>query len=182
METPRLLILGRILKPHGLRGELKVAVWSDTVAPFLGLAECWVGPRNGPYRPRPVEGVRGQGSGVILKLAGVETPEEAAALAGWEVAIPRAQAPEPPAGTFYHADLLGLLVVEEERPLGRVVEILETAAHDVFVIRGEAGEWMLPATRAHVRRIDPAAGRIEIQPASGLVESGSGGPASPEQL
>jgi ribosomal 30S subunit maturation factor RimM len=72
--------------------------------------------------------------------------------------------------------------VEGERPLGSVREILETPAHDVFVVQGPIGEWLLPATRAHIRRIDLAAERIEIEPMTGLVSPSSGGEESPEPV
>jgi 16S rRNA processing protein RimM len=176
------LILGRILKPYGVRGEMRVASWPEGLALFRGAAECWAGPPDGMRRRFAVEAARPHGRAVILKLAGVDTPEEAARLAGWDVAIPRAAAPDPPDGSYYHADLLGLAVTDGERALGAVVEILETAAHDVLVVRGAAGEWMLPATRAHVRRIDLAARRLEIRPMPGLVDPSGGGGASAETV
>ena len=119
---------------------------------------------------------------MALKLAGVDTPEAAASLVGCAVSIPRAEAPPPPEGAFYHSDILGLEVVEGDRTLGSVCEILETPAHDVYVVRGRAGEWMLPATRVHIRRIDLVAGRIEIEPGSDLVSATSEGEESAEQV
>ena len=98
------------------------------------------------------------------------------------MAIPRAEAPDPPEGAFYHYDILGLKVVHGDQSLGTVREILETPAHDVYVVRGPAGEWMLPATRVHVRRIDPAAGRIEIEPGVDVAALLSGGEESAEAI
>lgn len=171
----RFLILGRILRPHGLQGEVKVACLGPDPALFRRLRECWLAPSGGAWRAVPIEGVKFQPRAVILKLAGTDSPEAAAALAGWELAIPRDTAPEPPEGSYYHADLLGLAVTDGERSLGVVAEILETAAHDVFVVRGASGEWMLPATRAHVRKIDLDARRLEIHPMDGLLEETGGG-------
>jgi len=178
----RFLVLGRILKPYGLRGEVRVASWAEGAVLFRQLAECWIGPPDGTWRVVPVEWTKPHGQSVVVKLAGVDSSEAAAPLSGWDVAIPREAAPDPPDGSYYHADLLGLMVTDGERALGTVTEILETAAHDVLVVRGEAGEWMLPATRAHVRRIDLAARRIEIHLMDGLIEASGGGGASAEQL
>jgi 16S rRNA processing protein RimM len=177
----RFLVLGRILKPYGLRGEVRAASWADGTALFSRLAECWIALPPAAWRAMPVEWTKPHGQSVVLKLTGVDTPEAAAKLAGWEIAIPREAAPDPPDGTYYHADLLGLAVVDGEQALGTVAEILETAAHDVLIVRGTTGEWMLPATRAHIRRIDLAARRIEILPMEGLVEASGGGGASPEK-
>ncbi|MBI4537823.1 MAG: 16S rRNA processing protein RimM [candidate division NC10 bacterium] len=179
---PGFLILGRILKPYGVRGEVKVASWAEGTALLCQLAECWVGPPDGAWQAVAIERSRLQGRAVILKLAGVGSPEAARSLVGREVAIPREAAPDPPEGSYYHADLLGLAVTDGERALGAVVEILETAAHDVLVVRGEAGEWLLPATRAHIRRIDLASRRLEIQPMDGLIEATGGGGAGAEEL
>lgn len=182
MAQPGYLILGRVIKSHGLRGEVKVACFADSWAPFRNLRRLWLGPTEGPFKPFMLEGDREGDRAVVLKLHGVETPEAAAGLVGYEVAIPRAEAPAPPEGAFYHYDILGLKVVHGDQSLGTVREILETPAHDVYVVRGPAGEWMLPATRVHVRRIDPAAGRIEIEPGVDVAALLSGGEESAEAI
>ena len=159
-----------------------MACLADSWAPFRTLERCWLGPPGGPFQPVRLERSWDRDRMVVLKLAGVDAPEVAAALAGYEVAVPRAEAPPLPAGVFYHYDILGLEVVEGDRPLGVVREIVETPAHEVYVVRGAAGEWMLPATSTHVRRIDLAAGRIEITPGMDLVSATAGGEAGAESV
>lgn len=168
MARPDYLILGRITKVQGVRGGVKAVLYADEWAPFRGLVRYWVGPPGGPYRPVGIQVEAERGRALALKLAGVTSPEGAAEFVGHEIAIPRADAPPPPGGTFYHYDILGLDVVCGERKLGVVREILESPAHDVYVIGGSAGEWLLPATRVHIRRIDLAKGRIELDPAADL--------------
>jgi len=170
MAPPGYLQVGRLVKTHGVRGEIRVALFADRWEPFQDLKESWVGPSGGPFRAMAVESSRKQDRGVILKFRGVDSREAAARLVGQEVAIPRSAAPPPASGSFYHYDLLGLEVVGAGRTLGRVREILETPAHDVFVVDGAEGEWMLPATRTHIRRIDLAAGRIELDPVVDVME------------
>lgn len=166
MGRPDYLILGRITKAHGVRGEVKAVLYADQWTPFRGLVRCWIGPSGGPYRPVEVlSSAEGRGS-VVLKLAGIDALEAAALLVGHELAIPRAEAPPPPDGAYYHYDILGLEVVRGGHTLGTVREILETPGHDVYVIYAPAGDWLLPATRVHIRRIDLAAGRIELDPAA----------------
>ncbi len=169
MAPPGYLILGRIVKAFGVRGEVKVAAFVDRWAPFRELTQVWIGPEEGPLQVFGLETWRESRGGVILKLRGVDSPEAATGLLGHEVSLPRREAPDPPDGEYYHYDILGLKVVDGERALGRVREILETGAHDVFVIQGPVGEWLLPATRVHIRRIDVAAGRIQIEPMAGLL-------------
>jgi 16S rRNA processing protein RimM len=174
MGRPDYLILGRIIKAHGIRGEAKVVLYADDWAPFRGFSRCWVGPRGGPFQPFEIEGESEHGRTVALKLVGVDAPGAVAPLLGHEVAIPRADAPPPPDGTFYHYDILGLEVVAGDRSLGSVREIVETPAHDVYVIQRDTGEWLLPATRVYIRRIDLAAGRIELQPSADVAGLGCG--------
>jgi 16S rRNA processing protein RimM len=177
-----LLILGRVIRPHGVRGEVKMACFADSWGPFRDVGRVWVGPPDGPFQRVALEHAHEQDRAVVIKLAGVGTPEAAARLIGYEVAVPRTEAPSLPDGMFYHYDILGLEVQEDGRSLGTVREILEMPAHDVYVIRGPAGEWMLPATRAHIRRIDVAAGRIEIEPGMDVVTATSGGEGSAETV
>jgi len=185
MARPGILTLGRVTKVHGLRGEVKVALYADAWAPFQGLTRCLVGPPGGPLRELGIESGRAHGRAIVLKLAGIDSPEAAIALIGCEVAIPRAEAPPPPEDTFYHYDILGLDVVVGEQTLGTVREILESSAHDVYVIQGASGDWLLPATRTHIRRVDLAAGRIELDPTAdveGLVAGGKAGGTDTESV
>lgn len=182
MERTGYLILGQVVRTHGVQGEVKVIPLAAAWQPFGSLRRLWLGPPGGPYRPFEVEAQRARAGAVLLKLAGVESPEAAAPLVGWELAIPREEAPAPPEGAFYHYDILGLEVVCEGEALGRVQEILETPAHDVYLIRGAAAEWMLPATRAHIRRIDLAAGRIEVHPEADVPGLIAGGEEPPEAV
>ena len=108
----------------------------------------------------------------MLKLRGVDTPEEAKRLVGHDVLITRSAAPPLPEGSYYQADLVGLRVVTDEgRELGRVAEIWETGANDVYVVRGEQEEWLLPATREVVRGIDLAAEIMLVRPLEGMIDS-----------
>ncbi len=182
MAEHEFLILGRVVKTHGVHGEVKVECFADSWQPFRTRDRLWVGPSGGPYRAVTVVRTNARGGSVILGFAGVSDPETASGLVGYEVAIPRAEAPPLPEGAFYHSDIVGLAVEEAGRHLGIVREILETPAHDVYVVRGPLGEWMLPATRSHVRRIDLAAGRIDIEPGTDIETATSGGEESPEAV
>ncbi len=166
------LLLGRALKAWGLAGEIKVEPYADTMAITAGLAGVYVGPVGGNLAWYVVERVRRVGSGWVLKLRGAETPEQAARLVGRELLISRSDAPPLPEGTYYHADLIGLRVVSEEgRELGQLVDIWETGANDVYVVHGRQGEWLLPATREVVRRVDLAEEIMLVRPLEGMIDA-----------
>jgi 16S rRNA processing protein RimM len=162
MPSSDRLLLGHVVKPHGIRGEVKVALLIETWEPFRGVPRCWLALPGGEPAAVEIEQSRGCGRTLILGLRGVRTPEGAAALVGATVWLPREALPPAAEGSFYQEDLLGLAVVVGERELGRVREILATPAHDLFVVDGPEGEWMLPATRAHIQEIDLDRGRIAV--------------------
>ncbi len=168
---PHHIRVAEVLRAHGLRGEVQVRLLADSWAALGRPATLTVEPRGaaGP-RPLAVEGVRGGRDRLILKLAGVETREAAAGLAGCRLGMPRAAAPPLPEGQFYHYDILGLAVVDAGgRDLGRVAEILSAPGNDVYVIRGPRGEWLLPAARAVIAAVDLEAGLLRVRDVSGLL-------------
>jgi 16S rRNA processing protein RimM len=171
MPSPHLL-LGRIVKPWGLKGEVRLKPYADSAAIAAGLAAVQIGPAGGDLAWYTIERLRRMGSSWILKLSGVETIEQASRLVGCEVLVPRSAVPPLPEGMYYHADLIGLQVQSEEgRVLGRIVEILETGANDVFVVHSQQGEWLLPATREVVRKVDLAGQIVLVRPLEGMIDA-----------
>jgi len=171
MPSPYLL-LGRAVGHWGLDGGIKVEPYADPLAFAPGLAAVYVEETEGHLARYEVEGVRRAGASWVLKLRGMDTREQAGRLVGHEMLIPRSAAPSLPEGTYYHADLVGLRVQSEEgRELGRIVEILQTGANDVYVVHGQQGEWLLPATREIVRGVDLAGEIMLVHPLEGMIES-----------
>ena len=171
MPSPYLL-LGRAVRIWGLDGKLKVAPYADSTTFSTDLAAIYVESAEGKLNRYVVESIRRAGASWVVKLRGVETPGQAAGLVGHELLVPRSAAPALPEGTYYHADLVGLRVRSEEgRELGRIVEIWETGANDVYVVHGQQGEWLLPATREVVRRVDLGGETMLVRPLEGMIES-----------
>jgi len=118
-----------------------------------------------------VDCVRPHGQDVLIKLAGVDSVEQAEGWRGAEVAVPRASAPSLPPGRYYVADVLGLRVqTEAGEALGRVTEILRTGSNDVYVVQGAGREYLIPAISSVVLTMDPAAGVLVIRPLPGLLD------------
>lgn len=171
MRSPYLR-LGRAVRVWGLDGGVKVEPSTDSLTPLTGLAAIYVGMADASLQQYEVEWVRQSGSSWVVRLRGVESPEQAARVVGHELFIPRSAAPPLPEGTYYHADLVGLRVrTEEGRELGQIVEIWETGANDVYVVQGQNGEWLLPATREVVRMVDLAGEVMLVRPLEGMIES-----------
>ncbi|MDX1615451.1 MAG: ribosome maturation factor RimM [Candidatus Promineifilaceae bacterium] len=163
------LVIGRIVKPHGVRGEVSVEVLTDTPERYTWLERVFVG-RADPT-PVVVEGVRFHQSRVLLKLAGYDSREAVADLRSAWLQVPVSEGIPLEEGEYYLYQAIGLEVVTTggER-LGRVKQILETGANNVFVIDGEGREILLPDIDTVVKDIDFAAGRMTVELMSGLLD------------
>lgn len=162
MKQP-LLEAGRILNTHGVRGELKVDPWLDDPAVFSCLKRVEV---NGTSYA--VRSARVQGRFALVTLEGIDSIDDAIPLKGRVALAPREDIPIAP-GTHFVADLIGLDAVDAEtgKIFGKVVEIHEFPAQDVYEVLGEK-RWMLPDVPEYVEGIDEEAGCIRFHLAEEL--------------
>ncbi len=129
------VLLGRISGVFGLKGWVKVFSFTDPRKAILDYQPWLLGPQQ-----KAVRVLQGQphGKTLIAALPGVTTPEQAQALVGQEIWVPRADLPSAGERTWYWSDLEGLLVRNREGiDLGVVSQLLETGANDVLVVQGE---------------------------------------------
>ncbi len=167
-EAPSHLIVGRVLAPWGRRGEVRVEILTDFPERFSQLEEVLVGDERVPYR---LEAARLQRGYAILKLFGVDATEEAEALRGALLYIPVSEAMPLEAGQYYQYQILGLDVwTVAGRHLGRVSEILETGANDVYVVRQDGREVLIPAVADVVQEVDLERQRLVVTLPPGLLE------------
>jgi 16S rRNA processing protein RimM len=168
----RLVVIGEIVRPHGLRGEMRVTPLTDHPERFEGIADCVLWDRTRDTRERrQITGARRQGMAVLLSLAGCDTIEAAGALVGRLVALPEAEALPLPPGQFYPWQLEGCRVLTDDgREVGRVARIEQSAAQDLWVVSDGAREYLVPAVAEIVLEVDVAAGRVVIRPPDGLLE------------
>jgi 16S rRNA processing protein RimM len=148
-----LIEFGRVAGSYGVRGWLRVVVDEPDV--LAGQPTWWLAGREYAMRETKVH------SGTLLaKLDGIETPEQAKALRGQAVTIPR---PEAGKGRHYWSDLVGLEVVNEQGVvLGVVKEMSSNGAHDVMEVAGERTR-LLPFVPAYIRQVDLQNRRIEVE-------------------
>lgn len=166
---PRFLAVGRVSRPHGVRGEVRVELLTDTPERFGWLEAIYVGEKN-PRRVA-VEGYRLHQDVVLLKLAGYPTRDEAELLRGELLQVPEAEAVPLEEGEYFLFQLEGLEVVTVAGThVGRLVEVLETGANNVFVVEGPSGQHLLPDIPDVIVAVDIEGGRVVIQPMPGLID------------
>jgi 16S rRNA processing protein RimM len=170
--TGDLVVIGEVTRPHGLRGEVRVIPHTDRPERFEGLGECVLWDEASDTRVvRRITGARRQGGAVLLALADCDSVEAATALVGRLVALPRAQALPPPPGRLYPWQLVGCRVVTEAgRVVGELSGIEPSPAHDLWVVRGDEREHLIPAVAEIVVDVDVDARRVVIRPPEGLLE------------
>jgi 16S rRNA processing protein RimM len=166
------LIIGQVIRPHGLRGELKVSVLTDDPDRFALLAEVHIGREDEEPGIWPVEGYRMDKNAVLLKLGGCDSREAAEMLRGFLIQIPREAALPLGEGEYYEHQILDLEVwTTSGEHLGVVSQIIVTGANDVYVVQNpdpSHGEILIPAIKDVVLQVDLEGGRLVVELPEGL--------------
>lgn len=165
-------MIGEIVRPHGLRGEVRVIPLTDRPDRFQGMTACVLWDEARDLRePRRIARAHGQGESIVLALEGCDTAEAAEALVGRLIAVPESEALPLPSGQFYPWQLVGCRVVTAEGvDVGRVTGIERTGGPDLWVVQGGSREHLIPAVPEIVQDVDLAARRVVIAPPAGLLE------------
>ena len=166
-----LVIIGRVLKTHGLTGGLKVASYTDIPGRFHQLEQVILETPDGQKSVGTLSSVQENGAEVFLRFKEIVSIEDAYPYVhGW-VKIPQSDVASLPENHYYHYDLIGMEVFfEEGEPLGTIEAILETGSNDVWVARKEGREVLIPAIRKVVKEVDLQQKRVTLFRVEGLVE------------
>ena len=164
---PVYLVVGFLRRAHGLRGEIIMDLHTDFPERFQSGRKLFVGEE---HKPMTLSNARPHAKGMLVKFKGVETPEDAGLLRNQWVYISSTDVPSLPEGKLYQHELFGFRVVDENGDsLGDLVEIIETGANDVYVVRDESGrEILLPAIPSVVLETDPSRRVMRVHLLEGL--------------
>ena len=162
--------IGRIGRPHGLRGEVALDGAGLTVAELLAVGTfLWRGKR-GEERALKLASARDALPRPLLLFEGFHYRDTASELTNGELWADRDLLPDPGPGIAYTFQLVGCRVVTEDgRELGTLAEVWTTGANPVYVVRGER-EWLLPAHAEVVKRVDLEGRLITVNPPAGIEE------------
>jgi 16S rRNA processing protein RimM len=161
---PGFIAVGFIRGPHALDGEVKVELLTDHPDRFRPGAQLLAG-----ARAYTIVGARMHQKALLLELEGINTREDAESLRDTLLEVAEADLPPLPEGAYYRYQLIGIEAFDKEgAPLGRIEEVLDTGANDVYVVRNDEGELLLPAIDTVIMRVDIAAGRVEADVPAGL--------------
>ena len=170
-DGERLVIVGELTGVHGIRGEARLRPFNTESAVLANVSEVFVIGSAGQIRVMTLRSARPHGAAWLLSLGDVSTPEAARALARSHVAVRERELPRLQAGQFYCYQLIGLEVVDGSgERVGRVADVLATAANDVLVIQDGGRERLVPMIDRMVSDVDLEARRIVVHPIAGLFE------------
>jgi 16S rRNA processing protein RimM len=167
IERPRWVAVGRVTRTHGVKGEVAVLPLSEISSRFEPGSTLFLDERRD--LPLIVESSRPHRQRLLVAFREIGDRTAADGLRGHYLFVPTASTPPLPEGAYWTHELVGCEVVTDEgRVLGRVHEIIHTQANDVWAIRGEQGEVLIPALKDVVREVDPGGRRIVIGEVPGL--------------
>jgi len=160
--------LSKLVKPHGVQGEIRGVLLTDVLENFRGRATIrWR--RGREVQELEIEGIRPHGTLLLFKFKGVDDRDAARELVGGLLEIPLEELVPLPPGEYYWYQLLGLKVYTEEGEyLGELQEIMETGGHDVYVVRKEGEEILLPAIKEVVKAVVLEEGCMVVHLLEGL--------------
>jgi 16S rRNA processing protein RimM len=166
-----LVEVGRVLRPHGVRGEVLVESWSEHESRFAPGALLL-----GAGRALALISARPHQDRLLVRFAGIEDRDQAESLRDAVLQVRREQVPPAPAGTYYHFELVGCTVEDRRRgPLGLVERVVEDGGGVLLRVRvageGESPALLLPFVGAYLVAVDVVGRRIEVELPEGLVET-----------
>ena len=162
MSTDRMIAVGRVAGAFGVRGEVRITAFTQEP---LALARFRELKRQDGSAGLTVLSARDAKGGIVCRCAGVETKEQADALRGLRLFVPREALPAPDDEEFYLADLIGLSVLDAEgETLGAIKSVQDFGAGDILEITPAAGgpTWYLAFTRETVPTVDIAGGKVVV--------------------
>ena len=150
---------GEIVTTHGVRGEVKVLPWADSPEFLLDFNRVMIGTKE--YK---VQQCRVQKRCNLVKLAGVDSMEDAQLLRGKILQVYREDAPK---GLIFAAELVGIQVYADGALIGELTEVLDYPGNKVYVVKGEY-EYMIPAVKAYILSTDLDENRMEVRLIEGM--------------
>ena len=167
-----MFVIGKILKPHGVKGEVRVFPTTDDPSRFKRLKKAGVefeDRREALYLN--IEQAKPAQKFVLLKFEGIDGMDAAERLRGGSIVIPDDQALPLDADEYYVRDLYDMSVVADTGEyLGVIADVLETGANDVYVVRREnGGDILIPAVKQYIVSVDTKARMMKVQLTEGLL-------------
>jgi len=171
-SEPEFLVVGKLRRPHGLRGEILLEILTDFPERLIANVEVYAG---NEHQPLCIRSTRQHKQALLITFDGYDDRESVGELRNKFVHVRTDDRPPLPDGEYYFHELTGLKVVTDKGEyLGVLTNILETGANDVYIVHppNEGKEILLPAIDPVILDIDLDQGQILVHILSGLIPDG----------
>lgn len=166
----RLVPLGEIVATHGINGWLKLKPYNTQTTVLTAAREVWL-EKDGTRRMDEIAMSRAYKNQFLVKLSGVDRIDDAQERVGSVLSVAERDLGSLPAGEYYHYQVIGLEVfdIQGER-IGVVTRTWSTPAGELYVVTGPLKEYLIPAVKEIIEKVDFAAGKLIINPPEGLLD------------
>ncbi|MCE3008603.1 MAG: ribosome maturation factor RimM [Bacteroidetes bacterium] len=172
--------IGKVVKPQGIKGELKVLLAHKPVEPYLELKEVFL-ELDAFTTPHQIEQIRPLDTQAVgLKLRGVDDRNAAERLRNQAVRVHGSQLPRPEPGQLYCHELEGLLAVDDATgtEIGTIIQVLEMPGQDVLEVAAQGAKVLIPLAEPFIVGLDKQAGVLHLRLPEGLLDVYLGGPGA----
>ena len=170
MEKEAYVLIGKIVGAHGIKGTHKIRSYAESLSVFKPGRLILIRNDRDREASYTINWVKPHTGTPLLSLEGVTDRSQAEALIGGELFIRKSELPELDEETFYWFELIGIKVyTAEEKYLGRIESIIETGSNDVYVVKNEETEVLIPALESVVLNIDVEQNIMRVQLPEGLI-------------
>ena len=164
-----LIAIGRIIGPHGIRGEVRLFSYAESIETFVPGSSLFLKLPDGKKGEYIIVSARPHKKAVLLKLEGIDSIDEVNVWRNAEVFLQKASLKELDEGTYYWFQIIGLKVVTvDHKFLGKISNTIRTGSNDVYVVRNQSEEVLIPAIESVIVEIDLKKGLMRVDLPEGL--------------
>ena len=169
-KRPEFISIGIISRAHGVGGGLVVVPITDELEQFKSLKNISIKDRKDERKFFTIKWVNIEAKRIILNLEGINNRNQAQELKGLYIDIHFDESVELPSDEYYIFDLIGLNVrTKDNHCLGKVIDVLTLPANDVYVVSDGSKEYLIPAIKDVIKKVDLEEEHIIIEPLDGLL-------------
>lgn len=171
IDLTDLVLIGRVIRPHGLTGLLRIVSYAQSKETFLKAGSVLLNKGQNEFHEKKVVSIRSHGSAYLLRLSGLNSIDEAEVFRGAEILIKKAFLSKKDEDEFFWYELIGLNVyLTTGQYLGVLKEVFPTGSNDVYVVGNQGREFLIPAIHQIVKEINIPQKRMVISPVAGLLD------------
>ena len=161
--------MGRLLKPRGLKGELRAAIFNEHSLALKVGTEIWL-KKEEEYFSRKIETIKMAGEKSCIRLSGCNTLEDAAKVQGSGFFLPRDEFDSIGENEHYLVDMIGSQVMDEnQKLLGSVTDVLTMPAQNIIMVETEGNEILIPYVDAHIVLFEKKKKNLIVKDVAGLI-------------